>query len=92
MAVWDIQNTMKTESGQAEGRAEEMRRLMESERFLAALDRGECASDIQGEYVFWAKNIYRNGESVGIFWGANRTEHFRDQDLTEEKQYQPYYG
>lgn len=86
MAVWDIQNTMKAESGQAEGRAEEMRRLMESERFLAALDRGECASDIQGEYVFWAKNIYRNGESVGIFWGANRTERLRNIFVTRTLQ------
>ncbi len=78
MAVCDIQNTVKAESGETDGRSREMKRLMNAGRFQATLDRGECASQIQGDYIFWAKKIYKNGESVGIFWGANRTERLRN--------------
>lgn len=82
MAVCDAQNHIETESGDTEKKAAQMEALMESEPFRAVLDKGECASGIYGDFVFWAKNIYRDGEIAGVFWGADRTEKLRDIFMT----------
>ena len=82
MAVCDAQNHIETESGDTEKKAEQMEALMESEPFRAVLDKGECASGIYGDFVFWAKNIYRDGEIAGVFWGADKTEKLRDIFMT----------